>query len=270
MLEIINNLKPFFEDCHRRFSVREYAKIIKVSPPTASKILSNLTNENLLNKLQDRQYLLFWAKNTSQLRNLAQIYWKQRLEDIGIIDYLNKKFLNPTIILFGSLVKGENTQSSDVDLAIIASKKQINLETFEKKLKRKIQTLNFNRMSNVTKELQNNLINGYTLNGRIKFWWIGLNVTLASKISLAYDFLRELLEALTLNKGFKIYNHECYAAFLKEILNESDLGDGFNEVRKIRNDINYYGQDISIKEAKTTVDHIKNLKKAIKSLLKET
>ena len=169
MLEIINNLKPFFEDCHRRFSVREYAKIIKVSPPTASKILSNLTNENLLNKLQDRQYLLFWAKNTSQLRNLAQIYWKQRLEDIGIIDYLNKKFLNPTIILFGSLVKGENTQSSDVDLAIIASKKQINLETFEKKLKRKIQTLNFNRMSNVTKELQNNLINGYTLNGRIKF-----------------------------------------------------------------------------------------------------
>jgi len=48
-----------------------------------------------------------------------------------------------------------------------------------------------------------------------------LNDTTAnSKISLAYDSLRELLEALALKNGFKIYNHECYTAFLKEILKE--------------------------------------------------
>ncbi len=29
MLNILNNLEPFIEDCYRRFSVREYAKLIK-------------------------------------------------------------------------------------------------------------------------------------------------------------------------------------------------------------------------------------------------
>jgi len=56
--------------------------------------------------------------------------------------------------------------------------------------------------------------------------------TSGSKISLAYDSLRELLEALTIKKGFKIYNHECYAYFLKEILEESIKGDEFDELRK--------------------------------------
>ena len=56
--------------------------------------------------------------------------------------------------------------------------------------------------------------------------------TSGSKISLAYDSLRELLEALTIKQGFKIYNHECYAYFLKEILEESIKGDEFDELRK--------------------------------------
>ena len=44
------------------------------------------------------------------------------------------------------------------------------------------------------------------------------DITAASKLSLAYDSLRELLEALAIKHGYKIYNHECYTAFLKEIL----------------------------------------------------
>ena len=32
----------------------------------------------------------------------------------------------------------------------------------------------------------------------------------ASAITLYYDALRELLEALAIRKGYKIYNHECY------------------------------------------------------------
>ena len=35
MLNIINNLRPFIEDCYRRISVREYSRLLKVSPPTA-------------------------------------------------------------------------------------------------------------------------------------------------------------------------------------------------------------------------------------------
>lgn len=91
------------------------------------------------------------------------------------------------------------------------------------------------------------------------------NETAGSKISLAYDAVRELLEALAISKGYKIYNHECYTALLKEIMNESELGDKFDKFRKIRNDINYYGKDISAEEAKPLLDEMTKYLEELKS-----
>ena len=93
-------------------------------------------------------------------------------------------------------------------------------------------------------------------------------VTSSSKISLAYDSLRELLEALAIHYRYKIYNHECYTPFLKEILNESLKGDEFDELRKIRNNINYYGKEITITEAKDILRRIKKLRNFLLRLLK--
>ena len=95
------------------------------------------------------------------------------------------------------------------------------------------------------------------------------DVTAGSKISLLYDSLRELLESLAIKKGYKIYNHECYTYFLKEILNESFKGDEFDELRKIRNQINYYAKDISIEEAKDVLKRIKNLRDDVLELLRK-
>src|SRR3989344_1570196 len=92
-------------------------------------------------------------------------------------------------------------------------------------------------------------------------------VTSCSKISLLYDSLRELLEALAIKNGYKIYNHECYTYFLKEILNESIKGDEFDELRKVRNSINYYAKDVSIEEAKDILKRIKVLRNKIFILL---
>ena len=44
------------------------------------------------------------------------------------------------------------------------------------------------------------------------------NELFIGKITLLYDALREYLECIALEKSYKIYNHECYTAFLKEIL----------------------------------------------------
>lgn len=91
--------------------------------------------------------------------------------------------------------------------------------------------------------------------------------TASSKISLTYESLRELLEALAISKGYKIYNHECYCAFLKEILLKSNLGDEFDDFRKIRNSINYYGKEISSSEAKLILEDITQLIEKIKGIL---
>ena len=95
------------------------------------------------------------------------------------------------------------------------------------------------------------------------------NTTASSKLSLAYDSLRELLEALALKNGYKIYNHECYTAFLKEVMKESYKADEFDEIRKIRNAVNYYGKEISPEETKEIIAKIKKLSIFVSGLLEK-
>ena len=94
-------------------------------------------------------------------------------------------------------------------------------------------------------------------------------VTASSKLSLAYDSLRELLESLALKNGYKVYNHECYTAFLKEIIKESYKADEFDDVMKVRNAVNYYGKEISPEEANEIITKIKKLGIFVSGLLEK-
>ena len=159
---------PFFEDCYRRINVREYSRLRKSSPPTASKILFELNKEGLLLIEKDRNYIFYYAnKNNKIFVDLSRIYWNLRLDNL--VDFLNKNLTNPTIILFGSLSKSETKEDSDIDLCVMGHKKELNLKNFEDNLKRKIQLFFFSSIEDIkNKELANNIINGYILNGRLK------------------------------------------------------------------------------------------------------
>lgn len=80
-----------------------------------------------------------------------------------------------------------------------------------------------------------------------------------SRISLLYDALRSLLECLALQEGYKIYNHECYTSFLKEILRLSREAGSFDRLRIVRNGINYYGREIDSGEAGAVIKELKEL-----------
>jgi len=166
MLKIINDLKPFFNDCYRRINVREYAKLMQISPPTASKILAYYNAENLLLKGKYKNYLLFHANKDSKIFiDLSRMYWDYRLKDLAA--FMEKKLTSPTIILFGSLSKAESKSDSDVDLAVFAHKKDLNIESLEKKIKRKIQIFWFKSLRDIKSlEIANNIINGYILRGK--------------------------------------------------------------------------------------------------------
>jgi predicted nucleotidyltransferase len=168
MLSIVNNLKPFIEDCYRRINVREYSRLMKVSPPTASKILSEFNKEELLSMEKDRNYIFYYAnKNSDIFTDLSRIYWKGKLN--ALISFLDENLTSPGIILFGSLSKSETKENSDIDLCVIGHKKELNLKNFENNLKRRIQLFFFDSVEDIkNKELANNIINGHILNGRLK------------------------------------------------------------------------------------------------------
>jgi|SRR3989344_6253268 len=168
MLNIINNLRPFIEDCYRRISVREYSRLLKVSPPTASKILFDLNKEGLLLVEKDRNYIFYYAcKENRIFIDLSRIYWRLKLNKF--VEFLTKNLTNPTIILFGSLSKAETKNDSDIDICVIGHKKEFNIKSFENLLKRKIQLFFFGSIQDIkNKELAMNIINGYLLEGRLK------------------------------------------------------------------------------------------------------
>lgn len=87
--------------------------------------------------------------------------------------------------------------------------------------------------------------------------------TASTKVSVVYESLREILEAVAIKRGFKIYNHECFCAFLNEVCKDKFFSVEFNKFRRIRNQINYYGKEIPIKEAKVVIKEIIGLRKEI-------
>lgn len=138
MLKIFYLLENFFNDVYWEISVRRYAKEMKLSPPTASKILKGFEKENLLLSAKKGIYLYFRPNKDGILfQGLAKLYWQSIL--FNETAELHKQVLFRKIILFGSLAKTENTTNSDVDLYVDVERKSLDVTKLEKKLKRKIQ-----------------------------------------------------------------------------------------------------------------------------------
>lgn len=81
--------------------------------------------------------------------------------------------------------------------------------------------------------------------------------------SVAYSSLRQLLEAICLNKGYKVTNHVCIGLLLKREIKNFDF-DFFERVRKIRNRISYYGEKIGLSEGKEIIEKIFKLNKELR------
>lgn len=168
-------LEFFIQNPEKEFHVRQISKLINKSPTTVSKYLKGFEKKKILKSEKRLNHLLFKAniKNV-RFKQLKINYNLNLLQDSGIINHLIKEFNYPeAIILFGSLAKGENIPSSDIDLLIISSsKKEIKLDKFEKKLGHKIQIFirsnkDIEKMKEKNKGLLNNWINGLVIYG---FW----------------------------------------------------------------------------------------------------
>lgn len=140
---------------------------MKVSPPTASSLLESYYKANMLAKEHYKNYLLFYAnKDSRDFIDLSRIYWRTRLNDLAA--YMEKMLAMPTIVLFGSLAKGEAKSDSDVDLAVFAPEKELKMSDFEARIGRKIQIFWFKSAKDIkSRELANNIVNGCVLKGRI-------------------------------------------------------------------------------------------------------
>lgn len=172
MFKELNTLKIFFEEPNREFNVREVARILKIAPATASKKLNYFKEKEVLNERKERFLKLYKSNLENELYKDLKIFYNiRKIKESKLIDALNKFYLKPTIVLFGSAISGLDTETSDFDLFIISEKtKELpELTKFEKIINRKLHILVFKDMKDLKNtNIINNILNGITLQGKIK------------------------------------------------------------------------------------------------------
>ena len=89
-------------------------------------------------------------------------------------------------------------------------------------------------------------------------------INISAYVSLAYDSLREILEALCVLNGYKVLSHICIGELLKTLIEDFDYEE-FDRLRYIRNSINYYGRKIELEQGSEIIKKIFIIKKKILS-----
>ncbi len=82
-------------------------------------------------------------------------------------------------------------------------------------------------------------------------------------VSVAYDSLREILEAICISKEYKVTSHLCIGELLKTMIEDFDFNE-FDRMRYVRNGINYYGNKIEMEQGKEIIGKIFAMKNKLK------
>jgi hypothetical protein len=111
------------------------------------------------------------------------------------------------------------------------------------------------RKTKVDTNLVNSLIEMSDIKSRTVEQTVLDNLTINAFLPMAYDSLREILEAFSILEGFKVLNHDCLGKLLKNLYYGFDLIE-FDRVRYIRNSINYYGDKVDLEEGQEIIKKI--------------
>lgn len=108
--------------------------------PSVKRHVLKLVEDNFVKPKKFKKFYLYFANRENKNFKLAKTFFNIKLlYNSGVIDCINKKLSFPTIVLFGSYSKGEDVESSDIDLFIESPKRDIDLSRFEKKIGKKFQ-----------------------------------------------------------------------------------------------------------------------------------
>lgn len=164
-------LRLLFVKAGEKLNQRVIAKHLKVSPTAVMKAIPHLEKEGLIKIKQDKESKRWAIEVNGENHKVMQLKRVDNLKQIyesGLGDFLEKEFAGATIILFGSYSRGDDTVTSDIDIAVVGRKeKSVNFEKFEKMLEREIRINFYPSFNEIHKNLKENLFNGVVLYGGI-------------------------------------------------------------------------------------------------------
>ena len=154
-----------------RLNQRQMAKLLKVSPTAIANSIHDLEKQGLILKEKQKNMnlsLITFNRDSKKAMQLKRTENLRLIYESGLADFLEDELPGATIVLFGSYSRGDDTSTSDIDIAVIGkNEKEISLKDFEKRLERKIILNFYPSLKEVHKELKENICNGIILSGGI-------------------------------------------------------------------------------------------------------
>lgn len=163
----INVLEVFFQEPTSIHFIREISKKINLASTSTRNNIKELLKSNLIIKKKSSPFDGFIAN-----RDNEDFLWYKKAYNLYSLNSVAKEIINSihpkAIVLFGSYSKGEDIESSDIDIVIISKvKKDINLSLFERKLKRTINLMIIDNLRLLDQNIQKKINNGIVLYGEI-------------------------------------------------------------------------------------------------------
>ena len=165
-------LRLLFVKAGEQLNQRKIAQILEVSQPAVMKALPELEKEDLIKTEQDKEskrWKIELNRDNHRIMQLKRADNLRLIYESGLADFLEKEFAGATIILFGSYSRGDDTATSDIDIAIIGRKeKDVDLTKFYKILERTININFYPSFKEIHKHLKDSILNGIILSGSVE------------------------------------------------------------------------------------------------------
>lgn len=160
----------FVDEPLRIHYIKEISRRIKLAPTSVRKHLKELEKQGLIIAKKGERFSGFTAnRDNGDFLFFKKMFNLIKLKESGLVDSLINSFYPKTLVLYGSFLKGEDVEGSDVDLLLISkSKKNIDLGEFEDILKRKIHIVVEDSLKKFKDNLKSEIINGMILYGYLE------------------------------------------------------------------------------------------------------
>jgi len=160
-------LEVFFKEPTTTHFIREISREIKLAPTSVRIIIDNLSKQGLIKQKKSKPFDGYVADR----ENDAFLFYKKSYNLLSLYELKNliAESIHPkAITLFGSYSRGEDVETSDIDILVISKvKKEIKVLDMEKKLKRKINIMIVENLKKLDSLIINKIYNGIVFYGEI-------------------------------------------------------------------------------------------------------
>ncbi len=168
VLQLILENSPL-KEWHFEQMVRE-AQVTKL---VANKWLKKYVAQGLLHHIKEKgKFPFFTVGSTNPVYySLKRVYALEQLQECGLMSKLLSLKKTKTIILFGSMIKGDWYKNSDIDIFVLGDISDFDKSPYELKLHKHLEMhifQNKEEIQEIKTGLIKNIINGYIIKGQLQ------------------------------------------------------------------------------------------------------